>query len=218
MSFQKYFKELRDNKNLTQKELAQELDISVPTIKKIEGGFTKMPSHKLLDTLSTYLDTEPRNIIRDILFYDETIYPINTPVFLQYFLSSMYIEGWNIQIGPIYKSPYLGKKFLSAFVSTRSGTLINGIVDIPNTLESYKELLIDELQIQAFITNRILEIAELEDLPNIKQIWLVFDAKKEKDIQVYNAIKRLPTRFFKVEIIIFLYDQETNIVKEKIFK
>ena len=112
----------------------------------------------------------------------------------------------------------MGKKFLSAFVSTRSGTLIKGIVDIPNTLESYKELLIDELQIQAFITNRILEIAELEDLPNIKQIWLVFDAKKEKDIQVYNAIKRLPTRFFKVEIIIFLYDQETNIVKEKIFK
>jgi len=63
-----------------------------------------------------------------------------------------------------------------------------------------------------------LEIAELEDLPTIKQIWLVFNAEKEKDVQAYNAIKRLPTRFLKVEIIIFLYDQKTNIVKEKVFK
>lgn len=218
MSFQQYFKELRESKGLTQKELSEELNISLPTIKKIEGGFTKMPSHKLLEILSVYLDTEPRKIIRDILFYDETIYPINTPLFLQYFLSSMYIEGWNIQIGPSYKSPYFGKRVLSAFVSTKSGTLIKSVVDIPNTLASYKDLQIEERQVQAFITNRLLEIAELEDLPSIKQIWLVFNAEKEKDVQVYTAIKRLPTRFFKVEIIIFLYDQETNVVKEKIYK
>ena len=218
MSFQQYFKVLRESKNLTQKELAHELNISVPTIKKIEGGFTKMPSNKLLEILSVYLDTQPRNIIRDILFYDETIYTINTPTFLQYFLSSMYIEGWNIQIGPVYKSPYVGKRILPALVSSRSGTLVKGVVDIPNALAGYKDLQIDEQQVQAFITNRLLEIAELEDLPSIKQIWLVFAADKEKDVQVYNAIKRLPTKFFKIDIIIFLYDQKTNVVKEKVFK
>ena len=130
----------------------------------------------------------------------------------------MYIEGWNIQIGPIYKSPYVGKRILSALVSSRSGTLVKGVVDIPNALAGYKDLQIDEQQVQAFITNRLLEIAELEDLPSIKQIWLVFAADKEKDVQVYNAIKRLPTKFFKIDIIIFLYDQKTNVVKEKVFK
>lgn len=139
-------------------------------------------------------------------------------MFLQYFLSSMYIEGWYVQITSSYKSPYFGKRVLSAFVSTKSGTLIKSVVDIPNTLASYKDLQIEERQVQAFITNRLLEIAELEDLPSTKQIWLVFNAEKEKDVQVYNAIKRLHTRFFKVEIIIFLYDQKTNVVKEKVFK
>lgn len=218
MSFQQYFKELRESKNLTQKELAHELNISVPTIKKIEGGFTKMPSNKLLEILSVYLNTQPRNIIKDILFYDETIYPINTPTFLQYFLSSMYIEGWNIQIGPVYKSPYVGKRILPALVSSRSGTLVKGVVDIPNVLASYRDLQIDEQQVQAFITNRLLEIAELEDLPLIKKIWLVFDAEKEKDVQIYNIIKRLPTRFFKLEIIISIYNQKTNDIKNKIFE
>ena len=70
MTFQQYFKELRENENLTQKEFAKALDISLPTIKKIEGGFTKMPSNKLLETLSDYLYTEPRKVVRDILFYD----------------------------------------------------------------------------------------------------------------------------------------------------
>lgn len=218
MSFQQYFKELRESKNLTQKELAHELNISVPTIKKIEGGFTKMPSNKLLEILSVYLNTQPRNIIKYILFYDETIYPINTPTFLQYFLSSMYIEGWNIQIGPVYKSPYVGKRILPALVSSRSGTLVKGVVDIPNVLASYRDLQIDEQQVQAFITNRLLEIAELEDLPLIKKIWLVFDAEKEKDVQIYNIIKRLPTRFFKLEIIISIYNQKTNDIKNKIFE
>ncbi len=156
----------------------------------------------------------PRNIIRDILFYDETIYTINTPTFLQYFLSSMYIEGWNIQIGPVYKSPYVGKRILPALVSSRSGTLVKGVVDIPNVLAGYKDLQIDEQQVQAFITNRLLEIAGLEDLPSIKQIWLVFDADKEKDVQVYNAIKRLPTRFFKIDIIIFLYDKKQILLRK----
>lgn len=218
MSFQQYFKELRESKNLTQKELAHELNISIPTIKKIEGGFTKMPSNKLLEILSVYLNTQPRNIIKDILFYDETIYPINTPTFLQYFLSSMYVEGWNIQIGPVYKSPYVGKRILPALVSSRSGTLVKGVVDIPNVLASYRDLQIDEQQVQAFITNRLLEIAELEDLPLIKKIWLVFDAEKEKDVQIYNIIKRLPTRFFKLEIIISIYNQKTNDIKNKIFE
>lgn len=63
-----------------------------------------------------------------------------------------------------------------------------------------------------------MEIAKLEYLPAIKQIWLVSDAEKDKDVQVYNAIKRLPTNFFKIDIIIFLYNQKINIVKEKIFK
>ncbi len=40
----------------------------------------------------------------------------------------------------------------------------------------------------------------------------------KKDVQVYNVIKRLPTKFFKIDIIIFFYNQETNIVKEKVFK
>ncbi len=139
-----------------------------------------MPSNKLLEILSIYLNTRSRNIIRDILFYDETIYPINTPVFLQYFLPSMYIEGWNIQIGPVYKSPYVGKRILPALVSSKSGVLIKDVVDVPNVLASYKDLQIDEQQVQAFITNRLLEIVELEDLPSIKQIWLVFDADKKR--------------------------------------
>ena len=54
MSFQQYFKELRESKGLTQKELSEELNISLPTIKKIEGGFTKMPSHKLLSQERLY--------------------------------------------------------------------------------------------------------------------------------------------------------------------
>lgn len=88
-------------------------------------------------------------------------------MFLRYFLSSMYIEGWNVQITPSYKSPYFGKRVLLAFVSTKSDTLIKSVVDIPNTLASYKDLQIEERQVQAFITNRLLKIAELEDLPSI---------------------------------------------------
>lgn len=218
MTFQQYFKELRENENLTQKEFAKALDISLPTIKKIEGGFTKMPSNKLLETLSDYLHTEPRKVVRDILFYDQSNYLINTPKYLQYFLSSMYLLGWNIQIGPLYKSPYFGMRMLSAYVYTKSGTLIKGVVDTPNKLDFYEDLEIDEKVVQSFISNRILEILELEDLPNIRQLWLVFDAQCERDVQVYNSIKRLPTRFFKVDIGIFLYNYETNIVSEKWFR
>ena len=54
---------------------------------------------------------------------------------------------------------FLSTLVLSAFVSTKSGTLIKSVVDIPNTLASYKDLQIEEQQVQAFITNRLLEIA-----------------------------------------------------------
>ena len=52
----------------------------------------------------------------------------------------------------------------------------------------------------------------------LRQLWFVFDAQHEKDVQVYNAIKRLPTRFFKVDIGIFLYNYEMNVVSEKWFR
>lgn len=219
MFFQQYFKELREKQGLTQKEFASALGISLPTIKKIEGGFTKMPSPKLIEVLSDYLKTEPRKIIRDILFFDESIYSINTCKFLQLFLSQMYVDGWNIKVGPIYTDSYVGKRVYPAFVSTRSGTLIKGIVDMPSLYNFYDQLEKDEQQVQAFITNRLLEISQLEDLPIIKQVLFVFDADKEKDVEVFNLINRLPVKYFKIDILIFLYDSNNNIiVKEKIFQ
>lgn len=219
MLFQQYFKELRDKQGLTQKEFANTLGISLPTIKKIEGGCTKMPSPKLLEVLSNYLNTEPRKIIRDILFFDESIYLCNTCEFLQLFLSQMYVDGWNIQIAPIYKHCLVGKRKLPAFVSTRSGTLIKGIVDMPSSYNRYRQIDKDEQQAQDFITDRLLEISQLEDLPTIKQIIFVFDAEKDKDVEVFNLINRLPVKYFKIDILLYLYDSKKNItIKQKTFK
>lgn len=219
MLFQQYFKELRDKQGLTQKEFANALGISLPTIKKIEGGYTKMPSPKLLEVLSNYLNTEPRKIIRDILFFDESIYLNNTCDFLQLFLSQMYVDGWNIKVAPTYKHCYVGKRELPAFVSTRSGTLIKGIVDMPSLYNHYRQLDKSEQQVQDFITNRFFEISQLEDLPTIKQIIFVFDAEKDKDVEVFNLINRLPVKYFKIDILLYLYDSKKNItIKQKTFK
>ena len=62
-------------------------------------------------------------------------------------LQFSYIEGRNIQIGSVYKSPYIGKRILLVLVSSKNVTLVECVVDIPSVLASYKDLQIEKLQV-----------------------------------------------------------------------
>lgn len=98
MSFSSFLKEIRKNYDLTQVGAGKEFDISTTSVKLIEKGTTKMPSKKLLETISNYLNIEQLDVITNILFEDNN--DSNTNYCIQRYLAYMYINGWNVKDSP----------------------------------------------------------------------------------------------------------------------
>lgn len=216
MSFQKYFRNLREEKGKTQKQFAKELCVSLATIKKIENGYINMPSPRLLLALSGYLQIDCRHIVRDILFYDESKYDINVSIFLQLFLSHLYLDGWNFSIGPMYEHRLVGLRVYPAFVYKGNGmrTQDRMLIDLISHHEEYKTMEYDKESVEQFMTNWLLEIIQLSGLPSVCRVILLFDSKKERDVKLFELVNYLPTKYLKLKICILLYDAEKNVIEE----
>jgi transcriptional regulator with XRE-family HTH domain len=72
MKFGEYLKELRRNKGLTQKELAELSGFSNAEISKIESGERKKPSPDLLKAMAPHLDT-PYEVLMNRAGYLEEV-------------------------------------------------------------------------------------------------------------------------------------------------
>lgn len=218
MSFQKYFRNLREKERKTQKQFAKDLGISLATIKKIEGGYTSMPSLKLISALSDYLQIHRSFLMREILFYEyDKDYSISIPWFLQNFLSSMYLAGWNIEIEPTYHHKFLGSCNYPAFLY-KNGTYETVLVDTLGHHKAYLQLQYTKESIEEYLTKWLLDIIQLEDLPNVKQIIIVFDYTKEIDKKLFKLIESLPTKFIRLEVCAILYEYGSEeIVERKVF-
>ena len=70
MYFKDYMKMMRDRDKITQAQLANALNVSLNTIKKIESGSTKIPNSKLLNAIAEYENAHPCKVLSRILFGD----------------------------------------------------------------------------------------------------------------------------------------------------
>lgn len=113
MAFCDFVKELREQNNLTQVQLADKLEVNVNTIKQIEANKIKTPSNRVLDKFCEYLNEDRLTVINKIIFnktYCEDDYLNEQSDVLSKYMSYLYLQGWNIDIVPaVYHTRDIGK-------------------------------------------------------------------------------------------------------------
>lgn len=211
MYFKDYIKMMRDRDNLTQLELANLLNISINSIKKIEGGSTKVPNSKLLNAIADYEKTNPARVISRILFgdindnADDESKKVMKLAF-SYF-GYMYLEGWNVD--SLFKMMYVDdigdKQFLGELSKKRDSNYIV-LVDCAKRYNLDERLVnIKEYQIQ-FLSHLLTIFISVEK--TYKSMTILFDALDEKEVNFFNSLKSFNTDRVKTQISYVLFNSE----------
>lgn len=206
MSFSNYIKRVKYEKKINQAGLAEKLGVSRNAIKLIEDGSTKLPSEKVLNNLSEYLDIPRYTIMAEILFgkeqpEDKIVDYYALPI--ESYLAYMYLRGWNIEL-------YTENDMEARAIKKREPKNII-LVASYDRLEymGYKD---DEA---ALIGSILVKIMRLD--MEYRGFHLVFDANKEEESYLYQAIKGyISLKRINFDFEIILFDSEKGRVEDSV--
>lgn len=220
MKFKDYLKGLRIKNNLTQSDMAEILNISLATVKKIESGSTEYPSSKVLKSLSNYLNKNQVEILQELHFEKKDLkqYEDNGGEYidlLQKYISLMSIEGWNInEYLPIKKMNEGNNEYFGAELSSRRVPSYNLIVDTAAKYISESMKINDSNVSRGLLSDLLLTLTQISC--KVKAYYILFDANKYNDVEIYKNTKKIFIRNVKVKIKFVLFDGlRCEVVDEK---
>ena len=218
MAFGKYLKDLRAEKGLTQKQLSEVLDVSLPHIKTIESGKGKLPNSKLLESLSTYLNEPKELIIKNIVFNDDQEYGLVMPEYLQYYIATEYVKGYTFDIfHPYYNDEGTERRYPCILTRKREAQVKILVGELYNEIR-IKPDLGDERDLVMILVAYLARVEELQDFPRIREYRFVLDANDEAHNEIYKEYESLTMNFVKETLIMYLFDyKKCMVMKEHVF-
>lgn len=209
MYFKNYMKMMRDRDKITQAQLANALNVSLNTIKKIESGSTKVPNSKLLNAIAEYENAHPCKVLSRILFGDiveETDERSKKAMKITFaYFSYMYLEGWNID--HIFNAEYvddIGDRQFIGEISKKKDSKYVLLIDYIDRYQLDTEYInIKDYQISFFIQifTTMISIDK-----KYKGMNILFNANDEKETTIFNTLKSFDTDCVKTQITYILFD------------
>lgn len=209
MYFKEYIKMMRDRDDLTQQELANKLNVSIDSIKKIEGGSTKLPSSKLLNSIAEYEKVNSAQVMSRILFgdIDEEADELSKKVMklaFSYF-AYMYLEGWNIN--SLFKELYvhdIGDRQFIGELSKKRDSNYKVLVDCVRRYQLREDLIdLKDYQIN-FFSNIFVTMISIEK--KYKAMTILFDFNEEQEVKMFKVLKSFSSDQVKTQITYVLFD------------
>lgn len=222
MAFCNFMRELREQDNLTQSQMAKILGVNVNTIKQIEANKIKAPSSRVLDSFCNYLKEDRLTVITKILFRrDETIvcddeYAVSQANVLSRYMSYLYLEGWNIDEAPItYHTKDIGElTYAGQLTKKREPNNKIVIASISATYEKDVEYISNDEAVY-YITSSMAAFFCIDEI-RLKGIHIVFDAEDENQINLFNIFKNLTINKIPFNYLMVLFHSKEERVLEKI--
>lgn len=215
MELAEYIKNIRKESDLTQREFAENLGMSLSTIKKIETGETKDFSNKLLESLGKYLNKPASVVFAEYLFPYETIvleegYNQDDFEFIRRLFAKLMMDGYGIKSFLSNKEKYKeynGYNYASCLMIEmylKKAPSTNVIVARGLRYIRDKFSFDNEGDIERVKNNIIFSVVSF---PNkMSRLLVVFDATSENEIKWYNALKKSRVFNLKTNIYIALFD------------
>lgn len=103
MSISDYINQIKEDKNLTYKQLAMEMKIGYPNLVALKNNKDSIPSVKVLNILSKYLNKSKEKVLCEILRYDlDSVYSEASLMKL----CELYLDGYAIKINAQMPNPF----------------------------------------------------------------------------------------------------------------
>ena len=214
MSFSKYLKELRQEKHLSQNELAKILKVSNSSIRNIEAGRTKLPRHEMFYNLADYVGGDPIDLAYNIFFQNEEEYSHEFREINKVYLASMWDYQCIITLAPHYiydKDKILtfdGLYWKAGFPYYR---VLLGYYDKKKYLAAVNSK-DKKNKLRDVIFSETLFIDDLENLEHVKEIRFVLDKDDQEDRMIFTELSRISLFNLgkEVEISYVLFDTKTK--------
>lgn len=217
MAFSKYLKELRTGKGLTQQELAESLNISLPNIKTIEAGKTILPSTKLLQSLATFKNELQVKVLKDIIFNDKNEYVANMREHLQHYIAWQYISGYTFDLFPTYEY-IVGLKMYPCIFTRKREAQVKILLDDLTNISGMRKTNKSSSDLRQAMIDKVIELNDLNDLPKIREYRFVFDALDEKEVEAFKLLESVKLGFIKENMTMELFDyKQYKIVETHVF-
>lgn len=209
MYFKDYMKMMRDRDKITQAQLANALNVSLNTIKKIESGSTKIPNSKLLNAIAEYENAHPCKVLSRILFGDiveDTDERSKKAMRVTFaYFSYMYLEGWNID--HVFNVEYVddigNRQFIGEISKKKDSKYVLLIDYIDRYQLDTRYIDLREYQI-GFFTQIFTTMISIDK--KYMGMNILFDANDEKEVTIFNALKSFETDRVKTQITYILFD------------
>ena len=217
MYFKDYIKMMRDRDKITQAQLANALNVSLNTIKKIESGSTKIPNSKLLNAIAEYENAHPCKVLSRILFGDiveDTDERSKKAMRVTFaYFSYKYMEGWNID--HVFNVEYVDDIGDRQFIGEISKKKDSKYVLLIDYIDRYQldTRYIDWREYQiGFFTQIFTTMISIDK--KYMGMNILFDANDEKEVTIFNALKSFDTDRVKTQITYILFDDVEYKIKD----
>ena len=215
MSFSSYFKKIRKDNKLTQKQLASILDVSETSIRNIETGKTLFVRHDLFNNLVSFVNKDPSDVAYAVFFendreeYGHALSEINKS-----YLASIWNNDYVFIPAPHFKTSKNTEVVLDA-VFWKSEHPYNKVLLGNISKEQYCTALNDVNKadsLRDLIFRETLIIERIDDLENIREIRFILDNNDPQDKLIYKEISKIKFRNLGriVDISYLLFDKTTN--------
>ena len=218
MAFCDFVKELREQNNLTQVQLADKLEVNVNTIKQIEANKIKTPSNRVLDKFCEYLNEDRLTVINKIIFnktYCEDDYLNEQSDVLSKYMSYLYLQGWNIDIVPaVYHTRDIGKLVYAGQLTKKRET--NNKIVVSSIGAEYDENVdhISNDEAIYYITSSMAAFFCIDEI-SLKGIHIVFDAQRSSHVSLFNIFKNLKLNKIPFNYQMILFDSKNGTLEDK---
>lgn len=222
MAFCDFVKELREQNQLTQAEMAEILDVNVNTIKQIEANKIKAPSNRVLDSFCNYLHEDRLTVMTKILFRrnDEiqcdNEYRLEQASVLSRYMSYLYLEGWNIDEAPAkYHTKDLGDLVYAGQLTKKREP--NNKIVIKSIADYYDDNVNNLTSNEAihYITFSMAAFFCIDEV-SLKGIHIIFDEKNENHKKLFMIFKNLRLNKIPFNYQMILFDSVNGKILGKI--
>ena len=210
MAFCDFVKELREQNNLTQVQLADKLEVNVNTI--------KTPSNRVLDKFCEYLNEDRLTVINKIIFnktYCEDDYLNEQSDVLSKYMSYLYLQGWNIDIVPaVYHTRDIGKLVYAGQLTKKREP--NNKIVVASIGAEYDENVdhISNDEAIYYITSSMAAFFCIDEI-SLKGIHIVFDAQRSSHVSLFNIFKNLKLNKIPFNYQMILFDSKNGTLEDK---
>ena len=212
MSFSKYFKELRKERNLTQNDLAKILKASSSQIRNIESGRTKIPRQEMFYSLIDYIHEDPIDVAYNIFYADEIEdYNHESSEINKLYLTCRWCNYNVLDIAPTFIYKNNQAKTVDG-IFWKAGFPYYRVLLGNFNKERYLDALDSQDKLKEVIFSETLFVEDLKDCEYVKEIRFVLDKHDPEQRNIFKELKKISLSNLgkEYEISYLLFDTDTR--------